>query len=203
MLRTTSLSTGGMTVITKTLAFSFLLLGSIGLASADYADGMRHYEQQEYRQALQEFKDLAQRGDADAQYMLGRLNEAGNGTTQDFVQAHQWYNLAAARGHQHAAEARDALAERMTDRQVAEAQQAARDWQPQETSSSQRAAQSRPDIESLSPCWTCHCYSNPDGIAAVIASGVSMRCGNCDCSVPPSAGGTVPNSIAGNRTSCR
>ncbi|WP_374711068.1 SEL1-like repeat protein [Halomonas mongoliensis] len=27
--------------------------------------------------------------------MLGRLHEVGSGTPQDFVQAHQWYNLAA------------------------------------------------------------------------------------------------------------
>ena len=138
-------------MIIKKLALGLVLLfGATGLASADYAKGMHHYEQQEYRQAQQEFRAAANRGDADAQYMLGRLNEAGNGTTQDFVQAHKWYNLAAARGHRHAADARDALAERMTDRQVAEAQQAARDWQPQETSSSQEAPDPQPPVETLS-----------------------------------------------------
>ncbi|MWJ29116.1 hypothetical protein GPM19_13070 [Halomonas sp. ZH2S] len=135
--------------IIKKFAFLLLLSGHVALASADYADGMRYYEQQEYRQALQEFGDAARNGDADAQYMLGRLNEAGNGTTQNFVQAHKWYNLAAARGHRHAAEARDALAERMTSEQIARAQQAARGWQPEEAPSSQATPQSRPDIETL------------------------------------------------------
>ncbi|MCL7744645.1 peptidoglycan-binding protein [Guyparkeria hydrothermalis] len=134
----------------KKLALSLVLLfGAVGPASANYAEGMNYYEQQEYHQALQEFREAAARGDADAQYMLGRLSEAGNGTTQDFVEAHKWYNLAAARGHRHAADARDALAERMTDRQVAAAQQAARDWQPQETSSSRDTSQAQPDVETL------------------------------------------------------
>ncbi|MCL7942184.1 CIA30 family protein [Halomonas sp. ATCH28] len=150
MLRMTFPSTGGMTVIIKALALSLILVGSVGLASADYTEGMRYYERQEYRQALQEFGEAARSGDADAQYMLGRLHEAGNGTTQDFVQAHKWYNLAAARGHRHAAEARDSLAGRMTTGQVAEAQQATRGWEPEESPSSQATPQSRPDIETLS-----------------------------------------------------
>lgn len=137
-------------MIRKTIVLSLILVGSVGLANADYADAMRYYDQQEYRQALQEFREAARNGDADAQYMLGRLNEAGNGTTQDFVKAHKWYNLAAARGHRHASEARDSLAERMTDAQVAEAQQAARGWQPEEADSSQATSQASYDIQTLS-----------------------------------------------------
>ncbi|CAM3952312.1 peptidoglycan-binding protein [Vreelandella rituensis] len=137
-------------IIIKGLVFLLLLSGHAALANADYADGMRYYERQEYRQALQEFGKVARSGDADAQYMLGRLHEAGSGTPQDFVQAHQWYNLAAARGHRHAAEARDSLSERMTSGQIAEAQRAARAWQPEEEPSSQATPRSRPDIETLS-----------------------------------------------------
>ncbi|MFY0990596.1 peptidoglycan-binding protein [Halomonas sp. C05BenzN] len=137
-------------MIIKGLALSLILIGSVGLASADYADGMRYYERQEYRQALQEFGAAARRGDADALYMLGRLHEAGSGTAQDFVEAHKWYNLAAARGHRHAAEARDSLAQRMTAGQVAEAQQATRGWRPEEEAPSQETERARPDIETLS-----------------------------------------------------
>lgn len=145
-------------MIIKALILSLILFGSIGLASADYAEAMRHYERQDYRQALPEFRQAASRGDADAQYMLGRLHEAGNGTSQDFVQAHKWYNLAAARGHGHAADARDSLAERMSVGQIAEAQRAARGWQPDtqqeaqqdDTASEQATPPSRPDIETLS-----------------------------------------------------
>lgn len=137
-------------MITKTLTIGLVLAGSIGLASADFTQAMRHYDQQQYREALQEFRESADRGDAYSQYMLGRLHEAGNGTTQDFVQAHKWYNLAAANGHRHADEARDLLAERMTSGQVAQAQQAARDWQADGSTSSQTSSSSRPPVDSLS-----------------------------------------------------
>lgn len=142
-------------MIIKGFVFLLLLSGHIALASADYAGAMRNYERQQYREALQEFRELARGEDADAQYMLGRMHEAGNGTPQNFVEAHKWYNLAASRGHRHAADARDAVAQRMTTQQIAEAQQAARGWRPEAASSSQSTSTqattaSRPAIETLS-----------------------------------------------------
>lgn len=120
---------------------------TMGATSADYADAMRSYERQEYRQALQMFRDLATAGDADAQYMLGRMYEAGSGTLQDFVEAHKWYNLAAAAGHRHAATARDTLAGRMTAKQIAQAQRQAQAWQP---TSAAPATTVPPAMETLS-----------------------------------------------------
>lgn len=135
--------------ITKGFVFLLFLLGHITLASADYryTDALQSYERQEYRQALQMFDQLATTGNADAQYMLGQMHEAGQGTLQDFVEAHKWYNLAAARGHRHAAAARDAVAARMTAQQISEAQQAARAWQP---GASAIAPEPSPPVESLS-----------------------------------------------------
>ncbi len=137
-------------MIIKGFVFLLLLSGHIGLASADYAGAMRNYERQQYREAIQEFRELARGEDTDAQYMLGRMYEAGNGTPQNFVEAHKWYNLAASRGHRHATDARDAVAERMTTQQIAEAQRVARGWQPEETPSSQATTASRPNVETLS-----------------------------------------------------
>lgn len=137
-------------IIIKGFAILLLLSGHAGLVSANYGEAMRHYEQQEYRQAMQAFDTAAHRGDADAQYMLGRLHETGSGTPQNFVLAHQWYNLAAAEGNRHAATARDSLTERMTSKQLAEAQQAARAWKPEDEPVSQVTSRPRPDIETLS-----------------------------------------------------
>ncbi|WP_240538768.1 SEL1-like repeat protein [Halomonas sp. SH5A2] len=137
-------------MIIKGFVFLLLLSGHIALANADYADAMRNYERQQYREAIQEFRELARGEDADAQYMLGRMYEAGNGTPQNFIEAHKWYNLAASRGHRHAADARNAVAERMTTQQIAEAQQAARGWQPEGPPDSQATPASRPDIDTLS-----------------------------------------------------
>jgi len=49
---------------------------------------------------------------------------------QDYVEAHKWLNLAASRGEAAAQAERDALAEKMTPPQVAEAQALARAWRP-------------------------------------------------------------------------
>ncbi len=54
----------------------------------------------------------------------------GLGVTQDYVRAHKWFNIAAARGYADAAKNRDNVAKRMTPAQVAEAQRLARVWKP-------------------------------------------------------------------------
>jgi peptidoglycan hydrolase-like protein with peptidoglycan-binding domain len=120
----------------KTIIIALLtLLPTVLLADA-YDDAMTAYERQDYRQALSLFSDLADADDPYAQYMLGRLYAAGNGTPQDFIEAHKWFNLAAARGHRHATEARDAVAENMNSRQIGRAQRLAGEWQPGSGSSS-------------------------------------------------------------------
>jgi TPR repeat protein len=58
------------------------------------------------------------------------MYDKGSGVTQDYLQAHMWFNLAAARGEKTAREFRDSLAEKMTPEQIAEAQRTAREWKP-------------------------------------------------------------------------
>lgn len=114
----------------RTLSIAlFISFSSLAIA-ADYEQAMRAYEQQNYRQAYSLFSELADSDDAYAQYMLGRLYAFGNGAVQDFIEAHKWFNLAAARGHGHAQQARDHVAENMTRRQVARAQRLAQRWRP-------------------------------------------------------------------------
>jgi hypothetical protein len=54
----------------------------------------------------------------------------GRGVTQDYVQAHMWFNLAAAQGRPNAENGRDRIARLMTPAQIAEAQKLAREWKP-------------------------------------------------------------------------
>ena len=54
----------------------------------------------------------------------------GQGVPQDYVIAHMWFNLAAARGKKNAVKARDIVAAQMTPAQIAEAQKLAREWKP-------------------------------------------------------------------------
>ena len=71
-------------------------------------------------------------GLASAQFNLGAMYADGQGVPQDYVEAHKWRNLAASRAsaedRQFYAESRDAVAEKMTPQQVADAQQRATDW---------------------------------------------------------------------------
>lgn len=122
-----------------------LVLSLTSAAYADYSAGLSAYETGSFYTAFQEFQTSAKAGDAESQYMLARLYAEGKGTLQDYVEAHKWANLAAARGHTKAGELRDRLAERMTQRQIAEAQTAAGEWK-----SSTRATTTGSDASSLS-----------------------------------------------------
>lgn len=69
----------------------------------------------------------ASQGDLNAAFDLGVAYSTGTrGAALDLVSAHQWFNLAAAWGHEDAPAARTDVAEDMTAREIANAQRAAR-----------------------------------------------------------------------------
>jgi TPR repeat protein len=68
-------------------------------------------------------------GDINAFYDLGVAFSTGShGAECDLVEAHKWFNIAAARGHEEAAWCRADVSEEMTAREIAEAQRRAREW---------------------------------------------------------------------------
>jgi uncharacterized protein len=69
--------------------------------------------------------DLA---NGDVFYQLGILYSAGGQIPADYVSAHKWFNIAAARGNREALRLRREIAEEMSEDQIASAQRAARDW---------------------------------------------------------------------------
>ena len=69
------------------------------------------------------------RGSIEALYDLGVAFSTGSrGAACDLVEAHKWFNIAAARGHEAAAMCRADVSEEMTAREIAEAQRRAREW---------------------------------------------------------------------------
>ncbi len=84
----------------------------------------------DYAEAVRRLRKAADQGDAAAQDALGGMYVFGLGVKQDFVQAHMWYNLAAAQGEKLGRENRDLLAKQMTPAQITEAQKLAREWKP-------------------------------------------------------------------------
>lgn len=68
-------------------------------------------------------------GETDACYDLGVAFSTGvQGVASDLIEAHKWFNLAAAAGHEEAAWCRADISDEMTAREIAEAQRRARQW---------------------------------------------------------------------------
>lgn len=71
----------------------------------------------------------AAQGDVSAYYDLGVAYSTGShGVDCDLIEAHKWFNLAAAAGHAEAAMCRGDISDEMTAREIAEAQRRARQW---------------------------------------------------------------------------
>ena len=107
-----------------------LLLLSAFSVWADYESGQFAWESGRPAEALVEWQTAADAGDRRAMMALGRLYLQGIGVLQNYVEAHKWFNLAASRGEMDAVAERDALAQKMTAEERAEAQKRALSWQP-------------------------------------------------------------------------
>jgi peptidoglycan hydrolase-like protein with peptidoglycan-binding domain len=99
-----------------------------GPCLADYAAGKSFYEQGRYSEAASAFETAAERGDALAQFMMGRIYQEGAGRDRDAVRAYSWYAVAASSGYYPAVAAREVLARSLDGAQLARAQQMAADW---------------------------------------------------------------------------
>ena len=69
------------------------------MQSADFDKGLDAYDRGDYATALREFKPLAEKGDAYAQYNLGVMYDNGQGVPKDYKTAVKWYTLAAEQGN--------------------------------------------------------------------------------------------------------
>ncbi len=67
-------------------------------AWADFQAGADAYLRGDYATALLEFKPLAEKGHANAQFGLGLMYDEGQGVPQDYAEAAKWYRKAAEQG---------------------------------------------------------------------------------------------------------
>ena len=68
-------------------------------AFAGLKEGVAALEKNDYTNALREFRPLAERGDAAAQFELGRMYALGLGVGKDNKLSTDWYRKAAESGH--------------------------------------------------------------------------------------------------------
>jgi TPR repeat protein len=109
-----------------------------GHAKAQYDLGFLYkvgLHDQDYVQSAAWYRMAAEQGHVGAQFDLGVAYEHGSGVPQDYVLAHMWFNLSAARKTDQkeradAVNARDRVAAVMTREQIADAQRLAREWKP-------------------------------------------------------------------------
>jgi len=92
---------GGDTVTAIRIMLAGLVLwlaAATPSAAGSLANGTNAFRRGDYQTAARLLTPLAQRGDAQAQALLGFMYEYGRGVPQDFVIAAHWYRCAAEQG---------------------------------------------------------------------------------------------------------
>ena len=88
----------------------------------------------DYAETAHWYRKAADQGNIEAQFNLGVMYDQGQGVPQDPVEAHKCLSLAVSRAVgddiKKFTDARNLVAERMTPRQIAEAQRRAAEWKP-------------------------------------------------------------------------
>ncbi|MBO1926332.1 SEL1-like repeat protein [Thiomicrorhabdus sp. 6S2-11] len=79
----------------RTLLFAVIAIFSAQNAVADFYDGVKAFQKEDYQRAYDEWLPLAEDGVAQAQSNLGLMYDVGTGVKQDFAKAIQWYQKAA------------------------------------------------------------------------------------------------------------
>jgi TPR repeat protein len=79
----------------------FLLCTAVAapVMAQDFDKGLAAARAGDFVTALEEWRPLAEQGDADAQASLGWMYENGNGVLQDYAEAVDWYRKAAEQGN--------------------------------------------------------------------------------------------------------
>ena len=99
------------------------LTGATGRAmAADFDKAKAAYEAGDYATAAQEFRPLAEAGDAKSQFDLGFLYSNGKGVPQDYITAHMWANLAASNSNDLSTGLRAIIASEMSPAEIERAQ---------------------------------------------------------------------------------
>ncbi|HEY7809561.1 MAG TPA: SPOR domain-containing protein [Allosphingosinicella sp.] len=91
----------GLKSLLAPAAAAALLLGA-GAAFADVQSGIDLWQAGNYAGAVKEWRALAEKGDANAQFNLGQAYKIGRGVPVDLGSAQSWYEKAAAKGHKQA-----------------------------------------------------------------------------------------------------
>ena len=89
-----------MRTISSALAALMMLIAAATPSwPSSLSDGLIAFRRSDYPTAFRKLRPLAERGQAEAQVMLGYMYEHGSGVPQDQIMAAHWYSSAAEQGH--------------------------------------------------------------------------------------------------------
>lgn len=95
--------TGQRYKVQRRMAVAALWLLAVCVPTAALALGdakaLAAYEAKSYREAMRLYRPLAEKGDVEAQYYLGRMYEKGEGVSKDEEQLAKWYRRSAEGGY--------------------------------------------------------------------------------------------------------
>ena len=80
-------------------ALTMLLVMLLMACSQKTDEAKEAYDQGDFATALTLSRPLAEEGDAEAQYLLGRMYFAGKGVPKDHAESVKWYRRAAEQGN--------------------------------------------------------------------------------------------------------
>jgi uncharacterized protein len=96
-----------------------------------FSGSMYDRPDQDYAAAVGWHRKAADQGYAGGQHKLGFMYQYGRGVPRDFISAHMWFNLAAAKGRNaFATTSLDMVAAKMTPAQIGEAEKRFAEWRP-------------------------------------------------------------------------
>ena len=75
----------------KLLILTLIFFTSI--SQADFIDAQKHYQNQEFKKAYNEFNQLAKLGNQKSQYNVALMNYNGQGTDKNAIEAYAWVSL--------------------------------------------------------------------------------------------------------------
>ncbi len=88
-----------MNLIFKTLLAGTAFVCAVAPSYANVKTGVDAWERGDFATAVKEWRPLAVKGDADAQFNLAQAYRFGRGVPSDMKQAEDWYRRAATQGH--------------------------------------------------------------------------------------------------------
>jgi TPR repeat protein len=80
-------------------ALPALVMLAAPVLAGDFAKGLSAYEKGDYATALNEWRPLAEQGDAPSECNLGLLYYDGHGVPQDYSEAARWFERSAEQGY--------------------------------------------------------------------------------------------------------